>query len=506
MLSIRTAFISAYNKTGLSERIAKLASFGIEIWASGGTAKHLEQSGIQVHAAEKLTGFTELLGGRVKTLHPAIFAPILARNCDTDKAQIATAHYPLFDLVFVDLYPFIEAPDNNTFADKIELIDIGGVSLLRAAAKNFERVVVCHNLDSLDKAIDQLETNAGIDEKIAQHLAAKVFRFTAFYDSAIASFIDEQQIAIDEYAIFAGKSFHELRYGENPHQNAGIYAVHPKRLFGNAKFIGGKQISYNNFLDLDAAFFATREFEQPACAIVKHASPCGIAVGENTLEAYTKALDCDKLSAFGGIVALNRDVDEATAQKLAEHFFECIVAPNFSPEALQMLAKKKNLRLVALGENNCNEKLRAKTIGGAILIQQSDPNGFIGYKFEVVTKKNPTPNQCEQLKFAMLAAKHVKSNAIVVARDFATVGIGGGLPSRVDAAILATRKASIRARGAVAASDAFFPFADALLVLVQAGVTAVIQPGGSKADEAIIDAANELGIAMVFCGARHFRH
>ena len=508
MPQIHRAFFSAYDKTGLDDAAQRLIERGIEIWASGGTARFLKKHNIPVEPIEELTGFSQLLGGRVKTLHPAVFSGILARNSKADFAQLDEHNFPKFDLVFVDLYPFANALEKNASdSELVELIDIGGVALLRAAAKNFARVVACHNLENLNAAIATMTDDNSIPAELSKKLAMEIFFFTSVYDSTIARYLWDGEEFPQNFSIGgSSEQMPSLRYGENPHQMAAIYATRPSEGVPSAKVLGGKVLSYNNFLDLDAAYWGAVEFDEPSCTIVKHLSPCGIATAGNPIDAYQKALASDSLSAFGGIVAFNRKVETPLAEVLKKHFFECILAPDYSDEALELLHKKKNLRLLKLSDIMPKSEYVARGISGGLLVQQVNPIGSLAAKWEVVSKRKPTDDEEMQLCFAMRAAKLVKSNTVLIAKDNSTVGIGGGLPSRVDAAILAVRKAGDRAKGAVAASDAFLPFPDTLYVLAEAGVTALVQPGGSRNDALSIEAADKMGIAMVFTGMRHFKH
>lgn len=509
MLHIKSALLSAYNKDGLDQIAKSLSERGVEIWASGGTAHFLAQHQIPARSVEELTGFAELLNGRVKTLHPSIFAGILARKSALDFNQLAEKGFPKFDLIFVDLYPFATALENNLAEEEmVELIDIGGVALLRAGAKNFSRVVVCYEICQLRDVIKSMTEDCAVPDELARDLAMETFFFTASYDSAIANWLWRNNSDFPSKFAVGGSSdgMPKLRYGENPHQEAAIFRTFPAEGVPSAEVLGGKALSYNNFLDLDAAYRGAVEFDEPSCTIVKHLSPCGIAIAENPLEAYRKALSSDPLSAFGGIVAINRTIDAELAVEMKKHFFECILAPDFENEALEILSKKKNLRLLKLSDFKPKSKFAVRGIAGGVLLQEINPPGTLSAKWEVVTQREPTDIEEMELCFAMRAAKLVKSNTVLIAKDGATVGIGGGLPSRVDSALLAVRKAGDRANGAVAASDAFLPFPDTLYVLAQAGVTALVQPGGSRNDAMAIDAADKLGVAMVFTGMRHFRH
>ncbi len=511
MPQVKTAFLSTFNKSLLSEYAIRLANRGIELWASSGTAKHLlktTDAEIPVKSIEELTGFDKLLDGRVKTLHPAVFSAILARQNDHHIAQIEQHGYPLFDMVFVDLYPFIENLDMARPEKLIELIDIGGVALLRAAAKNFCRVVPVFLYEQLDMILDSLDEKNNISQDISRQLARETFFYTATYDSTIARWLtmDKDETSLPTYFAIGGKSATELRYGENPHQQAKIYKTEPNEGIPAVEILGGKKLSYNNFLDLDSALTGAIEFEEPSCTIVKHLSPCGMAIGDTAEQAYDKALASDPLSAFGGIVAFNRPVTEELANKINRHFFECVLAPAYQDNSVNVLAERKNLRILKLPELAPVSQYIARGIFGGMLVQNVNPPGVVSAKWEIVSKRKPTEREEDEMRFAMRCAKIIKSNTVVISKNFGTVGIGGGLPSRVDSAILAVKKAGDNANGAVAASDAFMPFPDTLYVLAQAGVTAIIQPGGSRNDNLAIEAADKLGIAMVFTGMRHFKH
>ena len=509
MPKIKCALLSAFDKTNIEKSAKKLVQRGIELWASGGTAKYLTAHNIEVKSVEELTGFAELLAGRVKTLHPTVFSGILVTPNPEDIEQLINSGYPIFDLVFVDLYPFLANLEKKSFDELIELIDIGGVALLRAAAKNFQRVVPAFSLEKLDKIINMMDDNNNVPLEMSKQLASETFYFTSAYDSTIANWLAESiesSIDFPEYFSLGGEKLQNLRYGENPHQSGVIYRTFPSEGIPSAEILWGKQLSYNNYLDLDAALFGAIEFDEPSCTIVKHLSPCGIATGKRPIDAYRKALASDPLSAFGGIVAFNRPIDKKLAELLHKHFFECILAPDYEESALEILKRKKNVRILKIPEIFPKSKKSVRGIFGGFLVQNINPPKAMAEKWEVVTSRKPTDYEEMQMCFAMRAAKVVKSNTVVIAKDSATVGIGGGLPSRVDAAILAVRKAGDRAKNAVAASDAFLPFPDTLYVLAQAGVTALIQPGGSRNDKQSIEAANKLGIAMIFTGMRHFKH
>ena len=512
------ALLSVSDKQDLLPFAAELVTLGWELIASGGTFLELESSGISATPISTVTQFPEMLGGRVKTLHPAIHAGILARTEDLD--ELRQNGYCPIDLVVCNLYPFQEtvAQTRRPTAEIIEQIDIGGVTLLRAAAKNFERVLTICDPHDYNRALAELRNNPIADITTRTHFAAKAFAHTRDYDIAIASYFDQltsqnpddneltedlpERIQLDLLRE------QQLRYGENPHQHAAFYQ-NPgttEDSLPKGSLLGGKALSYNNLLDVDAAWRAVSSFEQPTIVIVKHRSPTGIASSETLANAYASALSSDPLSAFGGVIACNRELDHETVKIFGKLFIEAIVAPNFSADALAALTKSRpNCRVLQITRPYQGDKIELRSILGGILAQHSDTK-VPPLKWEIVTGREPTESENCALQFAWQAVRHVPSNAIVLARPGATVGIGGGLPSRVDAVTLACTKAGARAHGAVLASDAFFPFADGLETAAQAGVSAVVQPGGSIRDAEVIEAANQANIAMVFTGRRHFRH
>jgi phosphoribosylaminoimidazolecarboxamide formyltransferase/IMP cyclohydrolase len=523
---ISRALISVSDKTGLIDFARALARHGIEIVSTGGTRAALAQAGVAVIDVAELTGFPEMMDGRVKTLHPAVHGGLLAIRANRKHQAALSAHgiRPI-DLLVVNLYPFEETVASGAdFAHAIENIDIGGPAMIRAAAKNHEDVAVV--VEPADYALltGELDQHQGMTSlALRRALAAKAYARTAAYDAAISNwFAAEIGEGAPAYRAIAGRLIEPLRYGENPHQSAAFYRGGEMR-FGvaTARQVQGKQLSYNNINDTDAAYECVAEFaaaRTAACALIKHANPCGVAEGSDLLDAYRKALRCDPVSAFGGIVALNRTLDVEAARAITEIFTEVIIAPDATPEATAVVAAKKSLRLLLAGglPDPRAKGLTAKTVAGGLLVQSRDNAVVDDMKLEVATKRAPTNAELADLAFAFRVAKHVKSNAIVYAKDRATVGIGAGQMSRVDAARIAARKAQDAAReagmaepltkGSVVASDAFFPFADGLLVAIEAGATAVIQPGGSVRDDEVIAAADAHGIAMVFTGIRHFRH
>ena len=579
----KRAILSVHDKTGLIELGRGLAALGWELVASGGTARALRAAGLAAREVSDVTGAPEMLGGRVKTLHPAIHGGILARDTADDRADLAAQGVAPIDLVVCNLYPFADtiARPGATTAEAVEQIDIGGVTLLRAAAKNFARVVVLCDPADYEPALAAIAAG-GPDEATRRTLASKAFEYTWAYDAAIAEYlaggqgsglapspfgrgmgrgsdspsppgreIERGSDAPSPPGRGMGRGFWEggegtrtlsltlsqgareqegdglpdvlrlelvklqaLRYGENPHQAAALYGVTGSGPLGG-RLVGGKELSYNNLLDLDAAWGAASSFTAPAVVIVKHLSPCGVAVAQSIGAAFPAALASDPVSAFGGVVAANRPVDEAFVAALAaaDLFVEAIIAPAFSDAAVAWLAAhKKNCRLVALGDDAGDSAVELRAVRGGLLLQTRDTGDPPGVTWRSVSRRPPTAAEADALGFAWTAAQHVKSNAIVLAHlpdatgATATVGIGGGLPSRVDAVRLAVAKAGERARGAVLASDAFFPFADGLAVAAAAGVTAVVEPGGSVRDDEVIAAADRLGVALVFTGVRHFRH
>ena len=496
------ALLSVFDKSGLLDFARGLTGLGWELLASGGTAKLLLSNNIQVTEVADYTGSPEILGGRVKTLHPAIHGGLLARNTKEDFDQLQSLGWAPIDLVAVNLYPFestIAKPDVS-LAEAIEQIDIGGVALIRAAAKNHDRVtLVCDPQDY--PAVLQSLSAGGVDQSMRAGLALKGFRLTSHYDQAIANYLDRENA--ETLTLFPVQS---LRYGENPHQSAVLLGYHKGDTPLGGQVLQGKELSYNNLLDLDASWRAVVSFKKNSIVIVKHLSPCGMASSDDQLQAYQAALASDPVSAFGGIIAANRTIEAATAQTISDLFVECIIAPSFEPEALDILSKKKNLRLVVMPNLEIEPKVEYRSVVRGLLRQDIDFGDKTQADWKVVTKVQPTPEQMNSLKFAWTACQHVKSNAIVLAQGEATVGIGGGQPNRVDCVRIAIQRAGIKAQGAVMASDAFFPFPDAVQVAAQAGVKAVIHPGGSIRDNESLEAAEAAGMAVVLTGVRHFRH
>jgi phosphoribosylaminoimidazolecarboxamide formyltransferase / IMP cyclohydrolase len=506
------ALLSVYDKSNLINFATQLTNLGWDLVASGGTQRKLEEAGLAVTPVEQLTGVTEMLSGRVKTLHPAIHAGILARDRDEDYADLANHGYAPISLVACNLYPFQKtvAEVSTTLQDAIEQIDIGGVALLRAAAKNFMRVAAICDPSDYQNVLDEIQNGGEVTLATRRNLAIKAFAHTREYDTAIHAFLSTDMSlgpatsVLPENLSIGARQIQEMRYGENPHQKAAYYGQ--QGILGG-ELLGGKPLSYNNILDVDAAWRTVSSFSEPTVVIVKHLTPTGIASHDSLPTAYQNALASDPVSAFGGIIAVNRQVNEAFVDALESIFIEAIAAPGFSATARQKLTEgRKNCRLLKIPQPSDDAEFEIRSVHRGVLVQQKDIGDPEATALKTVTARPPTESELEALKFAWKAVQHVKSNAIVLAVPGATVGVGGGLPSRVDAAELAIKKAGERAQGAVLASDAFFPFADGLQAGIQAGVTAVIQPGGSIRDKEVIAAADEAGIAMVFTGVRHFRH
>ena len=535
---IKRALISVTNKTGIVEFAQALeAEFGVEIISTGGTARVLKEAGVKVIPIEAYTGFPEMMDGRVKTLHPRVHGGLLCRRDNCDHLADAQAHdIGMIDLVCVNLYEFektVEDP-HVTFADAIEHIDIGGPSMLRSAAKNNDFVTVVSDPADYSAVLTEMRKNDGATTReTRRRLALKVFQTTAAYDGAIAAYLsgvittgkeEGSEVAVEStekfpriFTIEATKE-QDLRYGENPQQSAVFYRLPDasEHSLARAQQIQGKPLSYNNLLDTDAAWTAVREFSEPAVIILKHQNPCGSAVAENIVEAYDRAFSCDPTSAFGGIIAANREISLEFVEHFADiqkQFVEVLIAPSYTAEARERLSKRKNLRVLATGGITHGGGLEVRTVDGGLLVQDLDLACEDAKTFSVPTKRQPTSDELDDLLFAWKVCKTVKSNAILVAKDRMGLGMGPGQPNRVDAALLACERAEqacerrgIAAAGLVAASDAFFPFRDNVDTLAAHGVTAIIQPGGSVRDEESIEACNEHGIAMVFTGVRHFRH
>ncbi len=511
--AVRRALISVSDKTGAAEFAGFLAARGAEILSTGGTARILREAGIHVVDVSERTGFPEILDGRVKTLHPAVHGGILARrDDDAHLAAIAERGIAPIDLVAVDLYPFEAAvAAGRGFADCIENIDVGGPALIRAAAKNHDGVAVVVDVEDYAAVVDEISASGGTGPELRRRLAAVAYAQTAAYDAAVADWLAGRGSGgFPRRHVVAGARVRELRYGENPHQRAAFYATgEDGPAVATARQLQGKDLSWNNLNDADAAFALAAEFDRPAAAVVKHANPCGAAMGDSLAEAFAAALRCDPVSAFGGIVAVNRRLDAAAAAALSEIFLEVVVAPEIDAEAAEILSAKRNLRVLETGglPDPSAPGRSVRPLAGGFLLQDRDAARVSPGDLEVVTRRAPTDAETADLLFAFAVAKHVRSNAIVYARGGATVGIGAGQMSRVDSARIAAWKFRETGAGApVVASDAFFPFADGLVEAAAAGASAVIQPGGSVRDREVVAAADERGLAMVFTGVRHFRH
>ncbi|MEM7400256.1 MAG: bifunctional phosphoribosylaminoimidazolecarboxamide formyltransferase/IMP cyclohydrolase [Pseudomonadota bacterium] len=523
---VRRALLSVSDKTGLVDFAKALVAYDIELVSTGGTAKTLREAGLDVIDVADVTGSPEMMDGRVKTLHPKIHGGLLALRDNAEHVAAMETHgIPPIDLLAVNLYPFEATVAGGAgFATAIENIDIGGPAMIRAGAKNHGGVAVVVDPEDYDQVLEELATHQGCTTgRTRRHLAAKAFAHTGAYDGAIATwFADQLDVTAPHKRVFAGTREAKLRYGENPHQWAAFYKTAEQRPgIATAQQVQGKELSFNNLNDTDAAFELVAEFDpnsSAAVAIIKHANPCGVAVAPTLAEAYAKALACDSVSAFGGIVALNATLDGDAAEEIVKVFTEVIIAPNASDAAKEIIAAKKNLRLLLTGglPDPRADGITVRSLAGGLLVQSRDNRLVDQDALSVVTKRKPSEQELADLIFAFTVAKHVKSNTIVYAKNGATVGIGAGQMSRVDSARIAARKAQDAADalkvadpltiGSVAASDAFFPFADGLKVVAEAGATAVIQPGGSMRDEEVIAAADEAGLAMIFTGMRHFRH
>lgn len=521
-MAIERALMSVYDKTGLAQFAARLAKLDVEIVSTGGTARFLREAGVTVRDVAELTGSPEMLGGRVKTLHPKVHGGILFRRGNAeDRKQTAEHGIAPIDMVVVNLYPFSATASKSgvTAEELIENIDIGGPTMLRSAAKNFESVAVVTDPADYTALLEELETSREIRLATRLNLARKVFALTARYDGLIATQLErlsadkDLELAPEVEALpqrlhFDFERQQTMRYGENPHQPAALYvpAGRPHAGFAAARQLQGKELSYNNLVDLDAAWSLAREFASPAVAIIKHNNPCGAAENPSLAEAYRQALACDPVSAFGGVIALNRPVDRATAAELEKLFVECIAAPGYEESALEKFSAKKNLRLLEMPARAPEDELELKRISGAVLVQQPDRRSVAESEWKTVTSRQPAEAERRAMHFAWIVSKHVKSNAIVFAREGQALAIGAGQMSRVDSVKVAVMKAQMPLSGSAVASDAFFPFPDGVEEAAKAGAAAVIQPGGSVRDNEVIAAANRLGLAMVFTGVRHFRH
>lgn len=498
---IKRALISVYNKQGLLELAQFLTGREVEIISTGGTYRYLVENNIKVTEVSEVTGFDEILDGRVKTLHPAIHAGILARR--DNKAHMDTIKskniLPI-DMVVVNLYPFFDKVcDNISFDEKIEFIDIGGPTMIRAAAKNFKDVIVVTDVEDYSPIIEEIKSSGDVRYELRRKLAGKVFNLMSAYDGAISNFLLEEEYP--EYLSLSYKKSEDLRYGENPHQSAAYYTeTVGKAPMKNFEQLSGKKLSYNNMRDMDMAWKAVNEFDQICCVAVKHNTPCGVAIGKDLHEAYVRAYECDPTSIFGGIIALNRKVDVKTAEEIVKIFVEIVIAPDFDGDAVEVLEQKKNLRIIKCEARPTNDYEIAKLDGG-ILVQSADAE--LVDVMKVVTEKKPSKEEMDNLIFGMKVCKYVKSNAIVVVKDFMAKGIGGGQVNRIWPACQALDRAK---DGVVLASDAFFPFNDVVVEAAKYGIKAIIQPGGSIRDEDSIEECNKNGISMVFTGTRHFKH
>ncbi|WP_142779914.1 bifunctional phosphoribosylaminoimidazolecarboxamide formyltransferase/IMP cyclohydrolase [Agrobacterium sp. T29] len=525
-VKIRTALLSVSDKTDIIELATVLSKLGVKLLSTGGTAKAIAEAGLPVTDVSDVTNFPEIMDGRVKTLHPNVHGGLLAIRDDAEHVEAMKAHgIEAIDLSVINLYPFEEVRSKGgDYPTTVENIDIGGPAMIRASAKNHAYVTVVTDPSDYPDLVEALQADDGqTSYALRQRFAAKAYARTAAYDAVISNwFAEALAIETPDYRAIGGALKEKMRYGENPHQSAGFYLTGEKRPgVATATLLQGKQLSYNNINDTDAAYELVAEFlpeNAPAVAIIKHANPCGVATGPTLAEAYRRALACDSVSAFGGVIALNRTLDAETAEEIVKLFTEVIIAPDVTEEAKSIIARKPNLRLLAAGglPDPRAAGITAKTVSGGLLVQSRD-NGMVeDLDLKVVTKRAPTSQELEDMKFAFKIAKHVKSNAVIYAKDGQTAGIGAGQMSRVDSARIAAQKAEDAAkalglaepltRGSAVASEAFYPFADGLLAAIAAGATAVIQPGGSMRDQEVIDAANEHNVAMVFTGMRHFRH
>jgi phosphoribosylaminoimidazolecarboxamide formyltransferase/IMP cyclohydrolase len=499
-----TALLSVSDKNGLVEKLARpLHEMGWKLLASGGTAQTLRDAGLPVEGVAAYTGSPEILGGRVKTLHPAVHGGLLARETKDDIDDLKKINAEMLDLAAVNLYPFQKtiAQAGATLEEAIENIDIGGVALIRAAAKNYQRATLICDPDDYEAVVAEIRNNGETSLELRRQLATKGFVHTAQYDSAISAYLSGEDTKT--LTLYPAQS---LRYGENPHQQAALFSTTPDTGPLGGRLLQGKPISYNNLLDLDAAWRTAVSYERPTVCIVKHLSPCGIASGDSLAEAYPLALASDRVSAFGGVIATNQEFDAEIASQLGDLFVECVAAPGFTEGALEILSDRKNLRLLKLPDTNPDPTPELRSITKGLLQQDIDLGDPEGVEWKVVTERQPSDEEMRALEFAWTACQHVKSNAIVFAKGEATTGIGGGQPNRLDCVSIAAQRAGENASGSVMASDAFFPFPDAVEAAAEYGITAIVQPGGSIKDQDSIDAANKHGIAMIFTGYRHFRH
>lgn len=513
---IKRALISVSDKTGIVELASELEKLGVEIISTGGTAKVLSEKGIKVTNISDVTGFPECFGGRVKTLHPKIHGGILAmRDNQNHLKQAEELGIGLIDMVVVNLYPFKSTilKEKVSLEEAIENIDIGGPTMIRAAAKNYKDVAVMVDPTDYAPVIEELKSSGDISVQTKLRLSYKVFMHTAHYDALIADYLSDKagEIRFPETISLTFEKVQDMRYGENPHQKAAFYKEIGANTgcITNGKQLHGKELSFNNINDENGALELLKEFDQPAAVVVKHANPCGVACAGNICDAYVRAYEADPVSAFGGIVAVNRELDRATAEEMSKVFYEVIIAPSYSEEAFEILSKKKNIRLIELKDILASlppKSYDIKKVSGGILVQDYDTLQESPEQFNFVTDVKPSPDQLKDLLFAMKVVKHVKSNAIVLAKDSRTVGIGPGQMNRITALNIAINYAGEKSKGSVMASDAFFPFPDCVEAAAKAGIAAIIQPGGSIRDQESIEACNKHGIGMVFTGIRHFKH
>lgn len=507
------ALLSTYDKTDITEFARDLSELGYDLVSTGATQDAISKSGLKVDHVEDLTGFPQMLGGRVKTLHPNVHGGILARrNLNTDMEELASHQIDPIDLIAVNLYPFRQTVRNPnvTIEDALENIDIGGPTMIRAAAKNFPHVIIVVDPKDYSWITKKLHDQGNLSLEERKSLALKAFQHVALYDTAISTYLRKgsQTLFSDELTVGLDKLL-DLRYGENPHQQAALYSVGPTPSgIAGAQQLHGKELSFNNLLDADGAWETVSDFSDPTVAIIKHTNPCGLASHKDIEEAYRRAYDGDPVSAFGGIVAFNHPVTVAVAQAMSQIFYEVVIAPEYEPEALEQLQKKKNLRIMMVEktQNTTDEVIDIRQISGGLLIQTKDAPEENPNSWTVVTKKKPTSEEFLDLSFAWKAVKHIKSNAIVLVKGAQLLGMGAGQPNRIISVQLAAQAAGENAKGSVLASDAFFPFPDGIEAAAKAGATAIVQPGGSIRDQEVIDTADKLGVSMIFTGLRHFRH
>ena len=504
------AIVSVSDKAGLSPFVKGLVDLGVEVYSTGGTKKALEDAGLTIHSISEITGFPEILDGRVKTLHPKVYGGILAlRSSAVHMKELAEHAITPIDLVVCNLYPFVRTVSQPGVAleDALENIDIGGPSMIRASAKNFQSVLTVVDPADYEWLLEGLK-GAGVLPEKRRALAAKAFQHVALYDTAIATYLRGDSDPLASELTIGLTRLQSLRYGENPHQNSAFYreVLSPEGGLASAKQVHGKELSYNNIIDADAAWNAVRDFDAPTFAIIKHTNPCGLASNEDLAEAYRRAFEGDTVSAFGGIVASNRKLTLAAAEEIAKIFVEIVIAPGYEPEALERLSRKRDLRILDIPANGTPDRVEYRRISGGMLVQDPDLLQEDPASWKAVTERKPTAAEMADLAFAWKAVKHIKSNAIALIKDRALVGMGAGQPNRVTSVHLALRRAEGKAKGSVLSSDAFFPFADGVELAGEGGITAIVQPGGSIRDAECIAAANKYGMAMLFTNVRHFKH